>query len=42
VKQLQEGDSFGEMALLTSKPRAATIECIENCVFAIIEKNDYK
>jgi hypothetical protein len=29
------------MALLNSKPRNATIECIENCFLATVEKQDY-
>lgn len=29
------------MALLNSKPRNATIECIENSLFAIVDKEDY-
>ena len=38
VKLLTAGDSFGELALLENKPRAATVICKENCHFATIEK----
>ena len=36
-----EGKSFGELALMTSKPRAATIQCKKDSEFAVLEKNDY-
>lgn len=29
VKQISKGNSFGELALISNKPRAATIKCIE-------------
>lgn len=34
--------SFGELALQSDNPRAATVTCMENCTFAILNKNDYK
>ncbi len=36
------GDSFGELALLNEKPRSATIICTENCLFGVIDKNNFK
>lgn len=36
-----EGKSFGEYALSTSKPRAATIQCKSDCEFATLDKKDY-
>jgi CRP-like cAMP-binding protein len=41
VGMLSKGDAFGELALLHNKPRAATIRCLANCHFAVLEKNDY-
>lgn len=42
VKKLAEGGSFGELALLNDKPRAATIQCLTNCEFAVINRQDYQ
>lgn len=42
VAVLGEGKSFGELALETSKPRAATIQCKADTEFAILEKKDYQ
>jgi CRP-like cAMP-binding protein len=41
VKVLTAGDSFGELALIDNRPRAATIKCRENCHLAILEKNHF-
>jgi len=41
VAQLGQGDSFGELALMTLKPRAATITCIEESAFAVMDKERY-
>lgn len=38
VRVLETGNSFGELALLENKPRAATIKCKENCHFAVLDK----
>jgi CRP-like cAMP-binding protein len=35
------GGSFGERALLTSEPRAATVTCVTDCDFLVISKRDY-
>ena len=35
------GASFGELALLEDKPRAATIICLENTKFATLEKEQF-
>lgn len=38
IKILEKGTSFGELALLENKPRAATVACKENCHFATLER----
>ena len=42
VGDLEVGKSFGELALIKNKPRAATIVCRQNCSFAVMDRNDYK
>ena len=39
---MKSGKSFGELALIKNKPRAATIKCLENCNFAVMSKYDYQ
>jgi CRP-like cAMP-binding protein len=41
VAVLKEGDSFGELSLISDKPRAATIICKEFCVFATLNKTEF-
>ena len=41
VKILRAGTTFGELALISKKPRAATIICKEDCNFGILEKKDF-
>lgn len=41
VGDAKAGAAFGELALLHDKPRAATIECDEDCIFGVIDKEDY-
>lgn len=41
VVALGSGNSFGELALLYHKPRAATITCKEDCHFAVLEKDAF-
>lgn len=42
VAQLTEGQSFGELALIDDKPRAATITAIEDCEMIYIMRHDYQ
>jgi CRP-like cAMP-binding protein len=35
---LGAGDSFGELALINDEPRAATIQCLNECYFATLDK----
>ena len=41
VGKLDEGKSFGELALLNNAPRAASIECLTDCYFALLGKAEY-
>ena len=38
---LRQGEYFGELALITYKPRAASVICRENSHFAVLERDDY-
>lgn len=42
VITLTDGQSFGELALIHSKPRAATITASTKCSFGVISRYDYK
>lgn len=42
VASLGAGASFGELALLRDAPRAASIQCVEPSIVAILSKSDYK
>lgn len=42
VVALKAGQSFGELALISHKPRAATIRCREKTKFAILDKKGYQ
>ena len=42
MARLKAGQSFGEQALINSKPRMATIQCVTPCFFAVLTKNDYQ
>ncbi|KRX07044.1 Cyclic nucleotide-binding protein [Pseudocohnilembus persalinus] len=39
VARLKNGQSFGEMALIKGEPRLATIQCVTDCIFGILEKS---
>ena len=41
IKVLTAGASFGELALMEKKPRAATIKCDTECHFAVLEKDHF-
>ena len=39
---LKPGSAFGELELLTKKPRNATILCNDECIFLYLEKKQYE
>lgn len=41
VAVLIEGQSFGDIALVTENPRNATVKCLTDCHFAVLNKDDY-
>lgn len=41
VSVFNAGRGFGELALMNSKPRAASIQALEDCDFATLSKKDY-
>jgi len=42
VTVLQKGQSFGELALISNKPRAATVKCLSDSHFLVLHKQDYQ
>lgn len=42
VAKLLEGQTFGELALITNKPRAATLKCLTDCHFATMDKRTFE
>ena len=36
-----DGYTFGELALISNKPRAATIQCSENCHLASLDRASF-
>ncbi|CAD8085891.1 unnamed protein product [Paramecium sonneborni] len=42
VRILNKGESFGELALLHKQPRLATIQCLNDCTFAVLDKQQFK
>ena len=41
VFQMHTGKTFGELALIGNKPRAATIRCLTECYFAVMTKHEF-
>lgn len=42
VRTMQEDMSFGDIALVKDVPRTATIKCLSDCKFAVMDKKDYE
>lgn len=41
INKLYSGKSFGDLALMGSKPRMASIRCLEETHFAVLSKQDF-
>lgn len=41
VKILKREDGFGEAALVSKEPRNASIQCLNDCYLAFLEKDSY-
>ena len=41
VCKLSHSSAFGELALIHDAPRAATVKCVTDCYFAVLDKSDY-
>lgn len=42
LKNLKQGQAFGELALIDKKPRSATIMTKDNCDFGVIDKETFE
>jgi len=41
LKEISEGEIFGEIALMNNVKRTATIMCMTECYFATLTKNQF-
>ena len=41
IRELEKGNYFGELALLSNEPRSASIQAKEYCTVYVLEKNDF-
>ena len=41
IAVIKEEWTFGEYALIENKPRSATIQCVEDWIFAVLNKQEY-
>lgn len=42
IKVIKDGEIFGELSLVSNKPRAATIKCLTDCHFATLDKRTFE
>ena len=42
IMNIKKGDIFGELALLANKKRAATITCMTDCHFAVLDRKSFQ
>ena len=42
VDEHKDGYTFGELALISRKPRAATIHCAKNCHLAVLDRRAFQ
>jgi CRP-like cAMP-binding protein len=38
VNKIRAGGSFGELSMMTDAPRTATVKCLTECYFGIVDK----
>ncbi|EGR34641.1 hypothetical protein IMG5_005060 [Ichthyophthirius multifiliis] len=41
IRELNKGESFGELALIDKNPRSANIVCLKDCDFITLDKNSF-
>ena len=41
IRELEKGNCFGELALLSNEPRSASLQAKENCTLYVLEKKDF-
>ena len=41
IRELEKGNCFGELALLSNEPRSATLQAKDYCSLYVLEKNDF-
>ena len=41
IRELEKGNCFGELALLSNEPRSASIQAKDYCTLYVLEKNDF-
>ena len=41
IRELEKGNCFGELALLSNEPRSATVQSKDYCSLYVLEKNDF-
>ena len=41
IRELEKGNCFGELALLSNEPRSATLQAKDYCTLYVLEKNDF-
>jgi CRP-like cAMP-binding protein len=41
ITTLTNGDFFGELSLIEKKPRAASVQCITDCFFLTLDKENF-
>ena len=41
IRELEKGNCFGELALLSNEPRSATLQAKDYCTLYVLDKNDF-
>ena len=42
VDEGKDGYTFGELALISNRPRAATVYCVKNCHLAVLDRRAFQ